>query len=56
MPSWEPWVERPSSLIRRGGELQALKVMLQKLLDNSREYLMRVNICNQSISVQDSIS
>jgi hypothetical protein len=30
--------------------------MLQKLLVNSRECLMRWNICNQSKSVQDIIS
>ncbi len=54
MPSWESWVERSSSLIKRGGGAQALKVGSAELLNESRYYFERANICNWSKLLKDN--
>jgi hypothetical protein len=55
MPSWEVWVEIPSSRTKRGGGAQALKVGSAELLNESRECFERANICNQTKYLQDKI-
>ncbi len=46
-------MERPSGLIKRGGEAQAIQVGLQNCFDESRECFVRANIINRSKLLQD---
>ncbi len=48
MPSSKDWVKRPSSLIKRGCGVQALKVRLQNCLFKGSKRFARVIICNLS--------
>jgi hypothetical protein len=57
MPSKKAWFERPNGLIKKeGGGANELKERFAELLSESRECFDRLNICNLSKSLQDSIS
>jgi hypothetical protein len=53
MPSWVAWVQRPSGLIKIGGEAQVQALLMRGYLDQGRECFMELNIDNLSKSLSE---